>query len=214
MDFSKFDEVIGLLEDNKEKIQENDFMKIYEGIQNFYETIEKLNKTIKELNEKVGCQCEPDIGLCPDPNKYSKCKNFVKYKKDIPVFSFYINGRPTELQLVLEDKISKDLAVHLIKNLLISFQMAPHPSYPPLEKSFCNGLTLHTSFSYKNLVSISRYTDKIIMCEPNINSLLNGLEKAIKIIRSNSVNNINPKLLNDNWDKPLNKCFNFFISQS
>ena len=28
MDFSKFDEVIGLLEDNKEKIQENDFMKI------------------------------------------------------------------------------------------------------------------------------------------------------------------------------------------
>ena len=99
-------------------------------------------------------------------------------------------------------------------DLLISFQMAPHPSYPPLEKSFCNGLTLHTCFSYKNSVSISRYTDKIIMCEPNINSLLKGLEKAIKIVRSNSVNNINPKLLNDNWDKPLNECLNFFTNKS
>lgn len=121
MDFSKFDEVIGLLEDNKEKIQENDFMKIYEGIQNFYETIEKLNEKIEKLNEKVGCQCKPDIGLCPDPNKYSKCKNFVKYKKDIPVFSFYINGRPTELQLVLEDKISIDIVKDLLKELMINF---------------------------------------------------------------------------------------------
>ena len=114
MDFSRFNEVIGLLEDNKDKIQENDFMKIYEGIQYFYETIEKLN-------EKVGCQCEPDIGLCPDPNKYSKCKNFVKFKKDIPVFSFYINGRPTELQLELEDKISKDIVKDLLKELVNNF---------------------------------------------------------------------------------------------
>lgn len=121
MDFSKFDEVIGLLEDNKEKILENDFMKIYEGIQNFYETIEKLNEKIEKLNKNVGCQCEPDIGLCPDPNKYSKCKNFVKYKKDIPVFSFYINGRPTELQLVLEDKISIDIVKDLLKKLTIIF---------------------------------------------------------------------------------------------
>lgn len=121
MDFSKFDEVIGLLEDNKEKILENDFMKIYEGIQNFYETIEKLNEKIEKLNEKVGCQCKPDIGLCSDPNKYSKCKNFVKYKKDIPVFSFYINGRPTELQLVLEDKISIDIVKNLLKKLTIIF---------------------------------------------------------------------------------------------
>lgn len=98
-------------------------------------------------------------------------------------------------------------------DLLISFQMAPHPSYPPLEKSFCNGLTLHTSFSYKNSESISRYTNKIIMCEPNINSLLEGLEKAIEIIRSNNIHNKNPKLLNCNWNKPLNQCFNFFISK-
>lgn len=92
-------------------------------------------------------------------------------------------------------------------DILISFQMAPHPSYPPLEMSFCNGLTLHTNFSNKNEQTIKRYTDKIIMCEPNINSLLSGLEKAVNLIKKNNLENTIPKLLNDNWDIPFNECF-------
>ena len=122
MDILKFDEIIGLLEDNKQKINEYDFMKIYEGIQFFYETIEKLDKKIEKMDEKTGCQCKPGVEICSDPNKYSKCKNFLKLKKDIPVFSFYINGKPTELQLVLEDKISKDIVIVLFKNFLINFE--------------------------------------------------------------------------------------------
>lgn len=92
-------------------------------------------------------------------------------------------------------------------DILISFQMAPHPSYPPLEMSFCNGLTLHTNFSNKNEITISRYTDKIIMCNPNINSLLDGLEKAVKLIKDNNLLNTKPKLLNNDWNTPFEECY-------
>ena len=45
------------------------------------------------------------------------------------------------------------------------------------------------------------------MCDPNINSLLNGLEKAVKLIKKNNLENKMPKLLNHNWDVVFNKCY-------
>ena len=53
-------------------------------------------------------------------------------------------------------------------DILISFQMAPHPSYPPLEMSHCNGICLHTEFSNKDNNSMSRYSDKVILSKPSI----------------------------------------------
>jgi hypothetical protein len=98
-------------------------------------------------------------------------------------------------------------------DILISFQMAPHPSYPPLEMSFCNGLTIHTNFSNKTQETISRYTDKIIMCDPNINSLLDGIAEAIMRIKENKISNEPPKLLNSNWNIPFKKCYDLFVSK-
>jgi len=98
-------------------------------------------------------------------------------------------------------------------DILISFQIAPHPSYPPLEMSFCNGLTIHTNFSNKTQETISRYTDKIIMCDPNINSLLTGMEEAVRRIKENKLSDGSPKLLNTDWEIPLNTCYDFFINK-
>ena len=98
-------------------------------------------------------------------------------------------------------------------DILISFQMAPHPSYPPFEMSFCNGVTLHTNFSNKNQETISRYTDKIIMCDPHINSLLNGMETAIKKVKENNISREPPKLLNTDWNIVLDKCHKFILNK-
>lgn len=98
-------------------------------------------------------------------------------------------------------------------DILISFQMAPHPSYPPFEMSFCNGVTLHTNFSNKNQKTISRYTDKIIMSEPHINHLLNGMETAIKKVKENNISREPPKLLNNDWNIALEKCYEFITNK-
>ena len=94
-------------------------------------------------------------------------------------------------------------------DILISFQLAPHPSYPPLEMSFCNGLTLHTNFSNKTNESMLRYTDKIIMCNPDIHSLLDGLTQAVIKVKQNKISRELPKLLNNNWEIPFEKILTF-----
>ena len=96
-------------------------------------------------------------------------------------------------------------------DILISFQMAPHPSYPPLEMSHCNGVCLHTNFSNKTNKTMSRYSDKVILADPSINSLLEGLENCITLIKNNNISSEFPKLLNDNWNTALADCYDLFI---
>jgi hypothetical protein len=98
-------------------------------------------------------------------------------------------------------------------DILISFQMAPHPSYPPLEMSFCNGLTIHTNFSNKTTKTMAKYTDKIIMCEPNILSLLDGMKKAVEKIKINKISDQKPKLLHDDWNISFEICFDLLNSK-
>lgn len=98
-------------------------------------------------------------------------------------------------------------------DILISFQMAPHPSYPPLEMSFCNGLTIHTNFSNKTTETMAKYTDKIIMCEPNILSLLDGMKKAVEKIKINKISDQKPKLLHDDWNISFEICFDLLNSK-
>jgi hypothetical protein len=99
-----------------------------------------------------------------------------------------------------------DLIVN--SDILISFQLAPHPSYPPLEMAHCNGVCLHTEFSNKTNETISSYSDKIILSEPSINGLLDGLKKCINIVKNNNINNEYPKLLNQDWNIALLECLN------
>ena len=160
-------------------------------------------------------------------NLYDLCINLLKTavennminNNEFEIFSFGDNDTPS-INLG-KNIVTKNLGfLNLIdysklirlSDILISFQLAPHPSYPPLEISHCNGVCLHTNFSYKNKKSISRYTNKIIMCDPNINSLIIGLDKCINIIKENNLN-YQPLLLNTKWDIALNKCINKIINQ-
>uniref|UniRef100_A0A6C0KMK8 WsaF C-terminal domain-containing protein n=1 Tax=viral metagenome TaxID=1070528 RepID=A0A6C0KMK8_9ZZZZ len=88
--------------------------------------------------------------------------------------------------------------------------MAPHPSYPPLEMLFCNGVCLHTEFSNKTNETMARYSDKILLVEPSINALLDGLIKCIDIIKKNNISDKPPFLLNNNWNEALDTCLKFF----
>lgn len=99
---------------------------------------------------------------------------------------------------------NKDQYAHLIRSadILLSFQLAPHPSYPPLEIAHCNGVCLHTNFSNKTKTTISRYTDKIIMSEPNLPSLINGFNECLEKIKIGNLRS-SPKLLNENWEIAL-----------
>jgi len=104
----------------------------------------------------------------------------------------------------------------LLRNsdILISFQMAPHPSYPPLEMAHCNGVCLHTEFSNKTSESMNRYSDKIILAEPSINKLLEGLEHCINIVKSKNISSNFPKLLHDNWETSLSESYEFLLNKS
>jgi len=99
-------------------------------------------------------------------------------------------------------------------DILISFQMAPHPSYPPLEMAHCNGVCLHTEFSNKTNESIGRYSDKIILAEPSINKLLEGLEKCINIVKTKNISQDFPKLLHNDWETSLSECYEFLLKKS
>ena len=148
---------------------------------------------------------------------YEAYKNGIINNNNCEVYGF---GQKTEKKLICDNFFYQDLGFlemdqysKLIResDILISFQMAPHPSYPPLEMSHCNGICLHTEFSNKDNNSMSRYSDKVILADPSINSLLENLEKCITLVKNNNISHEFPKLLNDNWDSALAKCYDLFI---
>lgn len=161
-------------------------------------------------------------------NLYDLCVNVLK----VAVINGFINCDDFEIISFGDDDtgdidfgksvVSKNLGFLSLEDysklmrssdILISFQLAPHPSYPPLEMSHCNGVCLHTNFSSKNQESISRYTDKIIMSNPDILSLTFGLKKCIDIIKTKSLElQTDPKLFNTNWSIALDKSIERILS--
>jgi len=116
-------------------------------------------------------------------------KNGILNEENCEIYGF---GQKKNKVLICDDFYYEDLGFldlsdysKLIceSDILISFQMAPHPSYPPLEMLFCNGVCLHTEFSNKTNETMARYSDKILLVEPSINALLDGLIKCIDIIK-------------------------------
>jgi len=122
-----------------------------------------------------------------------------KYKIDD---NFYVN----EVGFLNEEDYAK---LFRDSDILISFVLSTHPGYAPLEMSYCNGVCIHNNYNFKNNDSINRYSDKILMCEPNVISIVEKIIEAIDIIKTNSIMNIPPKLLNEEWDVALTECFNF-----
>ena len=94
-------------------------------------------------------------------------------------------------------------------DIVINFVLSPHSGLIPLEMAHCNGLCIHNNYLYKNKDTMSRYSDKIIMCEPNMISLMNGLEQAVSLVRKNNISNNIPNLLNNDWNISLFECFKF-----
>jgi len=94
-------------------------------------------------------------------------------------------------------------------DILINLLMSPILGPLPLEISNCNAVCVHNNYLYKNKESVSRYTDKIIMCEPNVLDLTDGLNKAIEIVKLNQISNNTPKLIHENWDDSLKCCLDF-----
>ena len=145
---------------------------------------------------------------------YEAYKNGIINNNNCEVYGF---GQKTEKKLICDNFFYQDLGFlemdqysKLIResDILISFQMAPHPSYPPLEMAHCNGVCLHTEFSNKTNISIQRYTDKIILAEPSVYKLLDGLETCIDRIKKNNLSSVPPNLLHSNWDTALGECYN------
>ncbi len=94
-------------------------------------------------------------------------------------------------------------------DILINLLMSPIIGPVPLEMASCNGICIHNNYLYKNQETVSKYSDKIIMCEPNVLDLTEGLNKAIQIVRSNKISNDFPKLIHKNWDDSLKCCLDF-----
>jgi hypothetical protein len=94
-------------------------------------------------------------------------------------------------------------------DILINLLMSPILGPLPLEISSCNGVCIHNNYLFKNQESVSRYSNKIIMCEPNVLDLTAGLEKAIQLVRSNQISVQTPNLICDTWDKSFQSSLEF-----
>ena len=61
---------------------------------------------------------------------------------------------------------------------------------------------------------MQRYTDKIILAEPSVHKLLDGLQTCIDRIKKNNLSSSPPNLLHSSWDTALNECYDFLLNKS
>jgi hypothetical protein len=151
---------------------------------------------------------------------YDAYKNGILNNTNCEVYGF---GQKEGKHIICDDFFYQDLGFLDLEqysklfresDILISFQMAPHPSYPPLEMAHCNGVCLHTEFSNKTNITIQRYTDKIILTEPSVHKLLDGLETCIDLVKKNKLSSAPPHLLHSNWDTALDECYKLLLNKS
>lgn len=60
-------------------------------------------------------------------------------------------------------------------NLAISIMNAPHPSYPPLEMAASGAVVITTE--YENKKNLDMYSENIIVCEYNLDSIVQAVNK-------------------------------------
>lgn len=66
-------------------------------------------------------------------------------------------------------------------DIVISLMLSPHPSYTPLEAAACGAITLTNSYFSRTSAYMESLSANIVCAEPNINSLVLGLEKSIRL---------------------------------
>jgi len=92
---------------------------------------------------------------------------------------------------------------HIAINLLLS----PHTGVIPLEMACCGGLTIHNEYFTKNQETFARFTDKVLLSEPNQIDLMDNLKKAIYWTRHGLVRKDTPKNILSSWDLTLTPCY-------
>jgi O-antigen biosynthesis protein len=65
-------------------------------------------------------------------------------------------------------------------DLLLSLMLSPHPSYPPLEMAASGGICVTTTFATKTAERLSQLSPNIIGVAPTIESIVEGLDAAIR----------------------------------
>lgn len=109
--------------------------------------------------------------------------------------------------LNLEDYSKLMRSAHIV----INFVLSPHTGLIPLEIASCGGICIHNKYFTKNEESIKKYTDKILISEPNQIDLMRNLKTAIYLMRNNLISNEPPKLIRNNFKQTLEPCFDFLI---
>ncbi len=86
-------------------------------------------------------------------------------------------------------------------DLGVSLMLSPHPSYPPLEVAVSGGLCVTNGYDNKDL---STWHSNILSCSPTVESVAEGIERAVKRISSGDAKKPPTRdLISRDWDASL-----------
>lgn len=86
-------------------------------------------------------------------------------------------------------------------NLTISPMMAPHPNYPTLELSSLGSMVVTTK--YANKQDLSNYSENIVMCDTDVESMAGAIKEAVLRIPQTSPNSQLPPSWNESLDQSI-----------
>ncbi|RYZ91141.1 MAG: glycosyltransferase [Proteobacteria bacterium] len=86
----------------------------------------------------------------------------------------------------------------------MSLMLSPHPSYPPLEIASVGNICVTNGYANKDL---SQWHPNIISCEPSVDGIVDGLEKAVSKLNSGDivdpVKALSASKISFDWDESL-----------
>ena len=118
--------------------------------------------------------------------------------QSLSTVSFPVTFEPTIVEGLSWSEYMKFIG---LVDIGLSLMYTPHPSYPPLDLAASGSIAVTNQHGVKQ--DLSRYSDNIICKQPDVESLLKGIEEAIKLSENESLrieNYENNKLLKD-WEK-------------
>ncbi len=125
--------------------------------------------------------------------------------QDTPSFTFCDGSSPKQLGLMDWKAYGEFLKT---VDVALSLMYTPHPSYPPFDVAASGGVVLSNKCANKQKFIES---DNVILSELDIESLVENLEKAMKLAlndKERQINFENNKICT-NWDESLKDTLNF-----
>ena len=89
--------------------------------------------------------------------------------------------------------------------------LSHHTGLISFEMAMCGEITIHNEYFTKNQEYMKKYTDKILISEPNQIDLMRNLKKAMYLVKNNLVSSEPPKLILNNFNQTLEPCCDFLI---